>query len=363
MKVFQAKQAAKDWVVEHMASYPDFAGAYLFGSTMSKGDEEEFSQTSDLDVGVVLERESFGELGTPQYLLHRGVLLNVAHHRRSGYRNLAALLASSHGIIALEHFVRPVILFDPMGDLARLREEVSLSFRNESVVRLRCTRIRELVLRRLDTKVSSRDHSPQAYACSLYPQIGWFFYMTMPFAAQIPSMANLGGMTTRKGFVASGKLLNQLGRPDLQRAILEAMGVHDLTEAEARAALDHLQSAFDYAVTVIRTPFFGDGDTKPICRPMVIDGAREVLDAGFHREIAPYIVCMAVLMQNTIDLDGDPGQAAAFRARLETILERLGVSSSYDVEAKADRTRELLPAIMALSEEIIAGHPDIVHGA
>jgi hypothetical protein len=209
------------------------------------------------------------------------------------------------------------------------------------------------------------DPDPQwaGYARGHHRQIVWLYGGTMPLAAQIPCIANLQGFTLRKGFVAARGLLMQRDRGDLYESLLESMGVHDMTRAEVTAALAKLTAAYDYALAVIRTPFWGFRDIQPVSRPMVIDGAREVLDTGHHREIMFWITNMRAWVQNAIDNDGSETEAAAFRAEYEALLARLDASTAGDLERKAARLRQLLDEIMSLAEEIIAGHPDIVHGA
>jgi hypothetical protein len=368
MRVSEAKRIAREWVQENVAMRPDFAGAFLFGSAVHKDDSEEYSPAFDLDLRVLLDRQIPDGSENPsgkfaqRKLLYRGIVLETVYESRDRYRDVATILESPFMAVALDCFTRPNVLFDPTGDLERIREGVSVAFRNEAMARKRCAAAQKMVLGMLEYATDKEARLP-GYTCSLYRQVVWFYGGAMPLAAQIPCIANLQGMTLRKGFVAARERLTQLGRGDLYQSLLHTMGVHDLTEAQVRVALCELAAAYDYALTVIRTPFYGDYDVQAICRPMVIGGARELLEAGDHREIMPWIASQGAWVQNAIDNDGAEPHKATYGASYQALLDRLGASTADQLTRKGDQMRELLPALMSLAEEIIESHPDIVHGA
>ena len=54
MKVEQARDAARQWVIEEASGLPGFCGAYSAGSTNWLPDDADLATTSDFDIMVVL---------------------------------------------------------------------------------------------------------------------------------------------------------------------------------------------------------------------------------------------------------------------------------------------------------------------
>ena len=54
MRVGQAREAARQWVIEEASGIPGFCGAYTAGSTNWLPDDADLTTTSDLDIMVVL---------------------------------------------------------------------------------------------------------------------------------------------------------------------------------------------------------------------------------------------------------------------------------------------------------------------
>ena len=367
MKVAEAKQIAREWVIENVASRPDFAGAYFYGSAAFKADDEDYSPSSDLDVRIVLDREIPSTYGDPtsefmpRKLLCRGALLEPVYVSRKSHRDAATVMQDPFSAVALGCFTQPNVILDHTGDLEKLRKEVSDSFLKESWVKRRVSGASDMVSLLLEAALDHGGSLP-GYARYFYRQVVWFYGGAMPLAAQIPCIASLHAMTLRKGFLASRELLRRRGRDHLYIALLEVMGVRDATEEEVREDVSRLADAYDYALRVIHTPFWGMQDIQSLCRPMVIDGALEVLDAGGHRGIMPWIAVMRAWVQNAIDNDGSEAEKERFCSEFGQLMMRIGASSASDIQGKADGLKRLLPEIMSLAEEIIADCPDIVHG-
>jgi hypothetical protein len=154
--------------------------------------------------------------------------------------------------------------------------------------------------------------------------------------------------------------LTDLGKDDLYQGILETAGVENVVEREARGYLAELSVAFDYALSVVQTPFYGDFDVQEASRPIVVDGSWELIEAGFPREMTFCILCVRSLVQNAIENDAGESEKMAFRSSYDRLLSAVGIHSPADIEAKVRMLRHLLPEIMSAAYALIDSHPDIL---
>ena len=173
------------------------------------------------------------------------------------------------------------IIVDPTGYLSKLHRQVSALYADEIWVRKRCAIAKENVLNELAGIIDGQTHLP-GYSSSFIEHFTFFYFAAINTAAQIPCLANLKAMTMRKGLVNSRDTLVDTGNAELYENILKIVGVQAVTEGEVHDFIPKLTSAYNYALSVIKTRFYGDFDVNPISKSILIDGSRELLDAGFH---------------------------------------------------------------------------------
>ena len=58
MKVYKAKEIARQWVEQRAKELPDFSGAYFVGSIVNMCDDEDFPATSDIDIRIRGEKDN-----------------------------------------------------------------------------------------------------------------------------------------------------------------------------------------------------------------------------------------------------------------------------------------------------------------
>ena len=109
MKVSEVKEVAEQWVSEHAAKIPGFAGAFYTGSITSLPDQEDYSSSSDVDLYIVID----GDM--PENTRHvkfdyKGIILEPSYDSIQQYRTPDQLLASN--FLAF-HFRVPNIISDP----------------------------------------------------------------------------------------------------------------------------------------------------------------------------------------------------------------------------------------------------------
>ncbi|MGA2808500.1 MAG: hypothetical protein ABSE87_10220 [Terracidiphilus sp.] len=141
MKVAQAREAARQWVVEEAGSMPGFCGAYTAGSTNWLADDADVTATSDLDIMVVVsDPNPASRRGKFQ---RRDVLLEASYLRRDQLESSELVLRDYHLAPSLQS---STILLDPSGHLASLRAIVCRDYAKRQWVLERCANARDKLL-------------------------------------------------------------------------------------------------------------------------------------------------------------------------------------------------------------------------
>jgi hypothetical protein len=155
MRVKQARDAARRWVVEEASRIPGFCGAYTAGSTNWLSDDAELSTASDLDIMVVLADQNHA--GRRHKFIYRDAFLEVSY--------LGNQVLSDYHLAP--SFRTAKILIDPSGHLAALLAIVRRDYARRQWVCKHCTNARNKVLQYLG---SIREEAP------LHDQvIAWLF--------------------------------------------------------------------------------------------------------------------------------------------------------------------------------------------
>src|SRR5260370_33817929 len=77
MRVNQARNAARRWVIEEASRIPGFYGAYTAGSTNWLPDDAELSTATDIDIMVVLGDQNHAR--RRQKFIYRDTFLEVSY--------------------------------------------------------------------------------------------------------------------------------------------------------------------------------------------------------------------------------------------------------------------------------------------
>lgn len=117
--VKQARDVARQWMVEEAIAIPGFRGAYTAGSTNWLSEDAGLPATSDLDVMVVLA-EPNRACGRRKFLYH-GVLLEVSYLCQDQFQSPSRILSDYH---LAPSFRTTKIMADPVGFLEPLFAEV-----------------------------------------------------------------------------------------------------------------------------------------------------------------------------------------------------------------------------------------------
>ncbi|WP_043620149.1 hypothetical protein [Nonomuraea candida] len=327
MLIEQARKVARQWVREEGAALPGFGGAFLTGSALWAGPGDELPPASDVDVMVVAEPGArIGHIGKFRY---QGVLLEVSSMGPPG---------SAHDVLSDYHlagsFHLPCVLADPSGRLTELQRVVARDFAERPWILARCTNAMD----RVRGWINGMDES-----APLPDQVNAWLFGT-GVTAHVLLVAGLRNPTVRRRYADVRDLLARHGRLDYHESLLDLLGCADLGADRVERHLAALEKAYDAAAS-LRTPSYRfDSDVSPVARPAAIDGTRELIEEGLHREavfwlVATYARCLAKRAAA-----GQPVPAGHEDGFLE-LLADLGAETFADRRRRGDRVLAALPGL------------------
>jgi hypothetical protein len=338
LRVGEARRIAQAWVHREASGLPGFNGAYVAGSANWLSDDAELPATSDLDVNLVLD--DTGTTIARRKLLEQGVLLEVSTIPLDLLRTPEQVLAD----FALAGGFRvPSVIADPTGHLTRLQTAVSAQFADPVWVRKRCEHAEARALRFLD---GLRESMPLNYWT-----IGWAFGASVP--TLILLTAGLRNPTVRRRYVAVRELLAEHGRLDLYERLLDVYGCGSLGREQVERHLAALAETYDATVPVMTPDFPFAADISPRSRHIAIDGSRDLIRQGLHREVVFWLLVTFGRCQEALSAVA-PHLLPQCEPRLRALLADLGIRSFEDIRHRADDVRALLPEIRRAAEAIIA---------
>ncbi|MEV0612416.1 hypothetical protein AB0I81_03760 [Nonomuraea sp. NPDC050404] len=324
MLIEQARQVARQWVREEGSALPGFGGAVLTGSALWADPGDELAPTSDVDVMIVTNAEAdLPHIGKFRY---EGVLLEVGSMAAPG---------SSHEVLSDYHlagsFHLPCVLADPSGRLGELQRVVARDFAARPWILARCTNAMD----RVRGWINGMDES-----APLPEQVNAWLFGT-GVTTHVLLVAGLRNPTVRRRYAAVRGLLAEHGRLDFHEGLLDLLGCADLGAARVAHHLAELEKVFD-AAAALRVPSYRfDSDVSAVARPAAIDGTRELIAAGLHREAVFWLVVTYVRCLAKRAAAGESGYEDGLRA----LLADLGAETFADRRRRGDRVLAALPGL------------------
>ena len=344
MIVKHAKDLARQWVVEEASQAPGFYGAFYHGSTNWLADDAALPATSDVDVMIVLaDPNPPVKLGK---FVYRDVLLEVSYMPRDQLHSPELILGVSH---LAGSFRTPSIIADPSGQLTKVQAAVARDFAKRRWVYERCEHARSKILRNLQSMSESEAFHDQVAA--------WLFAAGV--TTHLLLVTGLKNPTVRRRYVAARELLAEYGHLGFYETLLELLGCARMSRARVEDHLAALTEVFDAATAVIKTPFFFASDISRLARPIAIDGSRELIEHGDHREAIFWMVATYSRCQKILSHDAPSEMQERFMPGYRHLLGDLGIRSSVDLQHHGEQVREFLPRVWEVTEAIIAANPEI----
>ncbi|OMF72069.1 hypothetical protein [Paenibacillus glucanolyticus] len=347
MNVGSARAAATDWVLQHASREPGFMGAYFSGSTVGKPDDVEMAPSSDIDVVVVTEdAEPPLKLGK---FVYQDALIEATYLSWRDLSSPEQVLTSYH---LAGSFRVDTLMSDPTGQLRKLQTEVSRHFADRIWVSRRCENVRERIITGL------RSIDPSA---SWHRQVtSWLFPTGV--TTHLLLVAALRNPTVRLRYAAARDVLKEYGREEIYEELLRLLGCKDMTAEQAMHHLNGLSRTFDAAAAIAKTTFFFSSDITVDARPIAIEGSRELILNGSHREAVFWMVATFARCHNILEADGPPEFQREYAPAFDAILADLGITSTADLQKRADKVIRFLPTLWNITEGILEANPEVTGG-
>ena len=345
MIVERARASAREWVIQEVARAPGFVGAFFSGSINDLALNAELPATSDIDILIVVDGPDVPR--KPGKFLHRGALIEASYLSSAQIRTPDQVLRSPH--LAWSLRADASLIHDPLGRLAPLQSAVARDFARRDWVIQRCAASRDKVLRNLAGVNATQPLADQV--------IGWLFAAGV--TTHILLVAGLRNPTVRKRYLAVRDLLAETDRAAFYPVLLEMLGCARLGRERVEQHLVSLAGVFDAACAVIASPFEFAADISAGSRPVAIDGSRELIESGDHREAVFWIAVTHSRCQQVLARDAPAGAAERYLPGYRRVLADLGVASPADLQRRCRRIAELLPRVWQEAEAIIDANPEI----
>jgi hypothetical protein len=340
----QAIELAREWVEVHGSQVPGFRGAHLMGGLTYTPKDALFADYKDIDLNIVVQGAQGYEV---RDLLYQGRILEYGTVSIDRYRSPEMVLSD---IELASNLAADSILADPLGILAELRRTVAKEYSRRKWVVARCDQLKNSALQ--SVAELSRASSPV--------EALWQVIFLGRDLAGLVAVAGLRPPTNRRCFILMQEILALWGRSTVYEDSLGVLGVAHLSRAQAESFLHECAAAFDKAVAVTRTPIPYQFKLHAHVKPYIIEGTREMIDAGSHREAMPWIAACLLLANTAIQFDATEEDRPAFQEQVDRLASDLGLGTMPDVRARLQQAQALTDSVFKAADEIVSRNPAIM---
>lgn len=344
MKIGTARAAATEWVMQNTSQEAWFMGAYFTGSTVGQPDDMLMAVGSDIDV-VVVTTEAKPPLKLGKFI-YRDALIEISFLSWNQIASAEEVLASYH---LAGSFRVDTIIADPTGQLRGVQQKVSRHFAEREWVRRRCDNARQKIehgLRNID------------WTAPWHDQIMAWLFMT-GVTTHVLLVAALRNPTVRLRYLAVYNVLQEFGRPDIYPELLRLLGCEHWTPQRTSHHLSALARTFDVAAAHAKTPFFFSSDITAASRPIAIDGSRNLIRDGYHREAVFWIGATFARCHKILSTDA-PKLQVELAPAFEEFLIDLGITSPDILVGRAEEVLQFLPRLWDEAESIMLANCEIL---
>lgn len=167
-------------------------------------------------------------------------------------------------------------------------------------------------------------------------------------------VAGLRTPTVRTRYVAVRELLTAYGHSEFFEPLLEPLGCAQMSRASVEQHLAALARAFNAAKAVIKSPFFFASHLSDAARPIVIDGSRQLIERGAHREAIFWMAVTYSRCQKVLYHDATRDVYEQFEIGFRRLLGDLGFASFADLQWRSEQVEAFLPRVWGVAEAIMA---------
>lgn len=240
-------------------------------------------------------------------------------------------------------FHRPSVIHDPTGILTATQRQVEVAYADSRWVVARCHDARRRVEQHLGSSSSNSPLHAQVTSCLFAAGV----------LTHVLLVAGLRNPTVRTRYVAVRDMLASYDRLAVHERLLDIAGLRSLTAEHVTGHLDALAAAFDDAARVIATPVFFAADISAEARPIAIEGSRDLICRGLHREAMFWIAATACRCQQVLIADGTPELRDRHAAGFAALLSDLELATPDHCTRARARISAALPWVMDEASDIV----------
>ncbi len=245
-------------------------------------------------------------------------------------------------------FRTPGVILDPSGDLAALQAAVAREYAQRRWVRARCEHAMAAVRNIAQSLDAAAPLHDQVTACVFAAGV----------TTHVVLVAGLKNPTVRRRYAAVRELLAEYGQLDFHERLLGLLGCAAMDQQQVERHLNAMTTAFDAASIVRKTPYRFGSDISDAARPLSIDGSRELIEHGLHREAVFWIAATYSRCRHIFATDA-PELLARFDRGYQELLAGLGLESFAERRLRCQEIEAFLPHLWEVAEEILAANPAI----
>ena len=342
--VQQVINIAKTWINNKYADRPDFVGAHLVGSLHHMSLDSPFETYRDVDLAIILDSITEQDIDDTEY---EGLIIEAILVPSSRYTDAEKLLAdaSNASIFAADHS----ILFDPRSQLKPIVEKVQQEYNKEKWVTARRDEI---------VRDATNSFAALSNAKDIFQAIFAIGELNMNMIA-ILTLVHLKPLTHRRNMLQLKQYVHSKEEKDIFERLHTFLGSANFTEETAKQFLSETSDAFDYAVSVHKTPVPYDHKLDPCVRPYLVQGTKEMFKEGGYRESVFWIALFMMISCAAIQADGDDQAKAKFLPMAGKLLHEMGIDTPEGLKDRVIFANKLLDDVKHVSNQIIKTSPDI----
>jgi hypothetical protein len=240
------------------------------------------------------------------------------------------------------------IIADPTGTLGELTAYVEARFASRPAVLERCAQAHNAVSRWLRGMTQATELHDRVTAC----------VFASGATAHIILVAGLWNPTVRRRYANCSRLLESYGEQAVRERLLRTLGAVEVTAAQAANHLAEAGEAFDFACSILTSPYRFASDITRHARPIAIGGSLEMIEEGRHREAMYWLVTVYSRCRAVVSAD-QPLALPGFDAGYWRLLRTLGFHCVADLAARALRIRDDLDEVWRTAVSIVDRNPEV----
>lgn len=336
-----AREIASEWVGRNVARFPEVRGAFLHGSVCYLPEGGSLDASSDIDVVVVYEDQTAG--GFDRYTgkhRFRDVLIDISF-LPAGVVDSADTVLANHNLAG--SLAAGGVLFDRDGRLTATHESVSARFSQAIWVRRRC----KSALEKSEAVLSGVSPDRPIYDQGLRLLFG------LGIQTHVLLVAARENPTVRRRYERCRDLLTAHDAQGVQEEMLDLLGSRAVTKPHALTHLSAMTRAFEDAVGVIRPDSKNAVHINPHSRSSNIEGSRNSIESGLHREAMFWIGSMLCRCVLALAENSSSDRVAKHGGGLAAVLEELGIPDSEAMRRRRDGGLRNLPHVWETAERIM----------